>query len=106
MTETIEEKIKRLYKYIDKWAAPYHTHELINQILDELDKSPPLDKEHEKILLESMNKLLKRAYSSPAYCKCGHEMIDHVKFQDEITSGCKGLTSNKPCPCQGFVSNL
>jgi len=107
MSETIEEKIKRLYKYIDEWAAPHHTHELIIQIRKELENKTILDNEHEKLLLDSMKKLLERTSSSPAYCECGHEMIAHVNFRNEMNSGCKGLTANKePCSCSGFISNL
>jgi hypothetical protein len=41
-------------------------------------------------------------------CKCGHELQDHIEFEDiedgsELKHKCHGKTSNEiPCPCKNL----
>ncbi len=103
LSETIEAKIQKLHKYVTEISAQYHILELITEIQNELEQGGTIDVDHEKLLLDAMDILAKRG-SNLLYCKCGHEIQDHVNFQQEITSGCKGKNQdNRPCDCKIFT---
>lgn len=102
MSETIEEKIKRLHKYIHEWAAPHHSHKLLDEIRTELEKGKTIDSEHAKLLTDCVDKLLKKVTTS-VFCKCGHELQSHVNFQTGMQPGCQGKTpDNRLCACTIF----
>lgn len=51
---------------------------------------------------------MSKSNSTPFICKCGHELQDHVKFEEieegsELKHKCHGKTSDRiPCPCKSL----
>lgn len=98
MSESLEEKIERLYKYVNEWAAPYQSRKLLGEIEDEMNAGHSTDSEHEVLLMQCIDKLLKMA--TPIFCQCGHQMISHVNFDSGLVTGCSG--SDGKCNCTIF----
>ncbi len=50
--------------------------------------------------------------NSSIFCKCGHELQDHIKFEEisensELKHKCHGKTSDgNPCVCKVFESSI
>ncbi len=98
MSETLEEKIERLQKYVFEWAAPHQSRKILAEIQDEMNTGKSTDSEHEVFLIQCIEKLLKMA--TPVYCKCGHEIISHVNYDAGVVTGCSGFKGQ--CTCTSF----
>ena len=74
----VDEKIKKLGKMVKERPAPYHIQDLINEIKQDIEKSDIVGKDNYKVLLDSMDTLLKR--SIPPIADKKKDRIDRLEF--------------------------